>query len=48
MDPDQDRYSVGPGLGPNCLQRLSAKDASRQRGSTVCMLGIYLSTADIF
>ena len=21
LDPDQDRHSVGPGLGPNCLQR---------------------------
>ena len=24
LDPDQDRRSVGPDLGPNCLQRLSA------------------------
>ena len=24
LDPDQDRLSVGPDLGPNCLQRLSA------------------------
>ena len=24
MYPDQDRRSVGPDLGPNCLQRLSA------------------------
>ena len=23
LDPDQDRHSVGPDLGPNCLQRLS-------------------------
>ena len=22
LDPDQDRRSVGPDLGPNCLQRL--------------------------
>ena len=22
LDPDQDRLNVGPGLGPNCLQRL--------------------------
>ena len=21
LDPDQDRHSVGPDLGPNCLQR---------------------------
>ena len=26
LDRDQDRRSVGPGLGPNCLQRLSADD----------------------
>ena len=25
LDPDQDRHSVGPELGPNCLQRLSAE-----------------------
>ena len=24
MDPDQDRHSVGPDLGPNYLQRLSS------------------------
>ena len=22
LDPDQDKHSVGPDLGPNCLQRL--------------------------
>ena len=26
LDPDQDRRSVGPDLGPNRLQRLSADD----------------------
>ena len=26
LDPDQVRCSVGPDLGPNCLQRLSADD----------------------
>ena len=26
LDPDRDRHSVGPDLGPNCLQRLSADD----------------------
>ena len=25
LDPDQGRHSVGPNLGPNCLQRLSAQ-----------------------
>ena len=31
VDPDQDRRSVGPGLGINCLQksRVSADDSSR-------------------
>ena len=29
LDSDQDRHSVGPDLGPNCLQRLSADDKSR-------------------
>ena len=31
LDPDQDRHFVGPDLDPNCLQRLSADDTSRQR-----------------
>ena len=26
LNPDQDRHSVGPDVGPNCLQRLSADD----------------------
>ena len=26
LDPDQNQPSVGPDLGPNCLQRLSADD----------------------
>ena len=29
LDPDQARQHVGPDLGPNCLQRLSADDTSR-------------------
>ena len=32
LDLDQARRSVGPDLGPNCLQRLSADDTSRQMG----------------
>ena len=31
LDPDQDRQNVGPDLGPNCLQRLSADDKSRHQ-----------------
>ena len=29
LDPDQARHLVGPDLGPNYLQRLSADDAGR-------------------
>ena len=28
LDPDQDRHSVGPDLGPNCLHRLLADNKS--------------------
>ena len=30
MDPDQARQNVGPDLGPNCLQKLSAEDTRSQ------------------
>ena len=30
LDPDQDRHIVGPDLGPNYLQRLSADYKSRR------------------
>ena len=35
LDPDQARRFVGPDLGPNCLQRLSADNTSRQRVNTI-------------
>ena len=28
LDPDQARHFVGPDLGPNCLQNISADDKS--------------------
>ena len=31
LNPDQARHFVGPDLDPNCLQRLSADNISRQR-----------------
>ena len=31
LDPEQARHCVGPDLGPNCLQRLSADDTSMLR-----------------
>ena len=30
LDPDQVRHYVGPDLGPNCSQRVSADDTSRK------------------
>ena len=30
LDQDQDRQKVGPDLGPNCLQRLSAEDSEER------------------
>ena len=30
LDPDQARRSVGPDLGPNCFQKLSADNTIRQ------------------
>ena len=30
LDPDQARHSVGPDLGPKCLQRSSADDKYRR------------------
>ena len=31
LDPDQDRHSVSPDLGPSCLQKLSADSTNRQK-----------------
>ena len=31
LDPDQAQHFVGPDLGPNCLQKLSADDTSKLR-----------------
>ena len=31
LDPDQARHFVGSDLSPNCLQKVSADDTSRQR-----------------
>ena len=44
LDLDQARHFVGPDLGPNCLQRLSADDTCRQSvlHSHSCMQHMYL------
>ena len=39
LDPDQARCFVGPDLGPNCLQMLSADDTRRQRVKQYFMYG---------
>ena len=36
LDPGQARQNVGPDLGPNCLQKLSADDITRQRVKYSC------------
>ena len=36
FDADHVRCSFGNDLGPNCLQRLSADDTSRQRNKQLC------------
>ena len=36
LDSYQDRHSVGPDLGPNCLQRLSATSKERVKCCIVC------------
>ena len=40
LDPDQARQFVGPTLGPNCFQRLSADDTSNQ---CILILDMYLT-----
>ena len=35
LDPDQARHKVGPDLGPDCLQRLSADNTNRQKVNVI-------------
>ena len=37
LEPDQARHIVGPDRGPNCLQRLSGQDTSRQTANETTM-----------
>ena len=39
LDPDQARHFVGPDLGPNCLQRLSADNTSKRRAKVGMVFG---------
>ena len=54
LDPDHTQHTVGPGLGLNCLQRLSADDvtSSKENVNFACWVIFYdfffLSSADIF
>ena len=46
LDPDQARHFVGPDLGPNFLQRLSADDIRRQRVDIVRSLSVQMFTVN--
>ena len=50
LDLDQARHFVGPDLGPNCLQRLSADDTRRQSvlHSRSCMQHMYLVGLQVY
>ena len=54
LDPDQDRTSVGPDMGPNCLERLSADDKSCSKqikslsGSSPYLFFFYFEGTQIF
>ena len=50
LDLDQARHFVGPDLGPNCLQRLSADDTCRQSvlHSHSCMQHMYLVGLQVY
>ena len=37
LDPDQARHFVGPDLGPNCLQKLSADDTYNETSCAQCV-----------
>ena len=39
LDPDQALHFVGPDLGPNSLQMLSADDTSRQKNKVDVVFG---------
>ena len=41
LDPVEARHFVGPDLGPNCLERLSADDASRQNVYSPIQCGLF-------
>ena len=47
LDPDLAQHFVGPDLGPNFLQNLSAEDKRRQRVKLLGNLHVFLSSAEI-
>ena len=47
LDPDQAPHFVGPGLGPNCLQKSSADNTSKQRAVSCRVNNITLSCYDL-
>ena len=48
LDPDQAQQNVGPDLGPNCWQRLSTEDTSRQRVKGKASLLYFLVLVNLY
>ena len=52
MDPDQAQHFIGPDLGPNCLQRLTADNKELKTLAKIIILGLLatvrLSLDDLF
>ena len=54
LDPDQDRHSVSPDLGSNCVQRLSADDKRKIQFSDqlvqycLCLLYVLICKFSLF
>ena len=46
LDPGQDQHFVSPGLGPNCLQRLSADDKNQMIWIWVTNVGLRIQVSD--
>ena len=48
FDPDQDRHSVGPDLGQNCLEKLSTDDKSQLAREELNEPAQYLESLEVF
>ena len=48
LDPDQVQCFVGPDLGPNCLQKISADNTSRQRVNGMGIISGFSIFIDVY